>query len=58
MACFISVRTMEVTDDVVRMMLEMIRCIDTQTEKHLQKTLLRDIKRVAGKVQLLYRVVF
>jgi hypothetical protein len=56
MACFISVRTMEVTDDVVRMMLEMIRRIGTQTEKHLQKTVLRDIKRVAGKVQLLYRI--
>ena len=56
MACFIHVRTMEVTDDVVRMMLEIIRRIDTQTEKHLQKALLRDIKRVAGKVQLLYRV--
>ena len=56
MACFIHVRTMDVTDDVVRMLLEIIRRMDTQTEKHLQKELLRDIKRVAGKVQLLYRV--
>ena len=47
---------MEVTDDVVQMLLEIIRRIDTQTEKHLQKELLRDVKRVAGKVQLLYRV--
>ena len=47
---------MEVTDDVVRMLLEIIRRMDTQTEKHLQKELLRDIKRVAGKVQLLYRI--
>jgi Domain of unknown function (DUF4158) len=52
MACFIHVRTMEVTDDVVRMMLEIIRRVETQTEKHLHKALLRDIKRVAGKVQL------
>jgi len=37
-------------------LLEIIRRMDTQTEKHLQKELLRDIKRVAGKVQLLYRV--
>jgi hypothetical protein len=56
MACFIHGRTMEVTDDVVRMLLEIIRRIDTQTEKHLQKELLRDIKRVTGKVQLLYRI--
>jgi hypothetical protein len=55
-ACFIHVRTMEVTDDVVRVLLEVIRRVETQTEKHLHKELLRDIKRVAGKVQLLFRV--
>ena len=32
MACFIHVRTTEVTDDVVRMLLEIIRRIETQTE--------------------------
>ena len=56
LACWLHVRTMEVTDDAVRMLLEIIRRMDTQTEKHLQKELLRDIKRVTGKVQLLYRV--
>jgi TnpA family transposase len=56
MACFIHARTMDVTDDVVRMLLEIIRRMDTQTEQHLHKTLLQDIKRVAGKVQLLYRI--
>lgn len=56
LACFINVRTMEVTDDVVRMLLEIIRRIKTQTEKHLHKALLRDIKRVVGKVQILFRV--
>ncbi len=56
LACLLHVRTMEVTDDAVRMLLEIIRRMDTQTEKHLQKELLRDIKRVTGKVQLLYRV--
>lgn len=56
LACFMHQRTMEVIDHVVRMMLEIIRRIDTQTDKHLQKELCRDIKRVAGKVQLLFRV--
>jgi len=56
MACFLHARTMEVTDDVVRLRLEIIRRMDTQTEKHLQKALLRDITRVAGKVPLLERV--
>jgi len=55
-ACFIHARTMDVTDDVIHMLLEIIRRMDTQTEKHLHKTLLQDIKRVAGKVQLLYRI--
>ena len=56
LASFVHVRTMEVADDAVRMTLEVIRRIDTQTEKHLEKTLLQDIKRVVGKVQLLYRI--
>ena len=56
MACFIHVRIMEVTDDVVRRRLEIIRRLATQTEKHLHRALLRDITRVAGKVQLLFRV--
>jgi hypothetical protein len=45
LACFIHVRTTEVTGDVVRMLLEIIRRIETQTEKHFHKALLRDIKR-------------
>ena len=32
MACFIHARTMAVTDDVVRLLLELIRHMDTQTE--------------------------
>jgi TnpA family transposase len=56
MTCFIHGRILEVTDDVVRMLLEIIRRLETQTEKHLHKVLLQDIKRVAGKVQLLFRV--
>jgi hypothetical protein len=39
LASFVHVRTMEVTDDAVRMMLEVIRRIDTQTEKHLENRL-------------------
>jgi hypothetical protein len=56
LACCMHQRTMDVIDHVGRMMLEIIRRIDTQTDKHLQKALCRDIKRVTGKVQLLLRV--
>lgn len=56
LACFLQIRTREVIDDIVHMLLELIRRMETQTEQHLHKTLLRDIKRVTGKIQLLYRV--
>jgi hypothetical protein len=56
LTCLIHLRTIEVTDDVVRMMLEVIRRLETQTDKHLHKELLQDIKRVAGKLQILFRV--
>jgi Domain of unknown function (DUF4158) len=56
LASCVQLRTMDVTDDAVWMTLDVIRRIETQTEKHLEKTLLQDIKRVAGKVQLLYRI--
>ena len=56
LACFVHVHTMDVIDDAVRMTLDVIRRIETQTEKHFEKMLLQDIKRVTGKVQLLYRI--
>ena len=37
MACFIHLRTKEVTDDVVRMMLEMIHRIESLTERQLER---------------------
>lgn len=56
MACFAHVRAAEVTDDVTRMMLELIRKIDTLTERQLDRDLLHDIKRVEGKMQILFRI--
>ncbi len=56
MSCVIHLRASEVTDDITRMMIEMIHRIDAQTEKQLDRELLRDIKRVEGKMQILFRV--
>ena len=56
MSCFIHLRASEVTDDITRMMIEMIHRIDVQTEKQLDRELLQDIKRVEGKMQILFRV--
>ena len=56
LACFSHARTADVTDATVHMLLEIIRRIETQTEKCLHRELLQDTTRVAGKVQLLFRV--
>ena len=37
LACFVHVRTMDVIDDAVRMTLDVIRRIETQTEKHRRR---------------------
>lgn len=56
MACLTHIRTTEVTDYIVRMMLD----FDSQgrhiTERQLNRELLHDIKRVEGKMQILFRV--
>lgn len=56
MACFISIRTMEIIDDIVRMFVEMIHRIDVRAEKQRDKELLEDLKRVDGKTQILFRL--
>ena len=49
LACFIHGRTMDVTDDAVRMMLEIIRRIETQTEKHLHQGTLAGYQTGGGQ---------
>lgn len=56
MACFIYIRSMEIIDDIVKMFLEMIHRIDLRAERQLDRELLKDIKRVEGKTQILFRV--
>jgi len=56
MACFIAIRTSEVLDDITRMMMQLLHRINAQTEQQLERELLQDIKRVAGKLQILHRV--
>lgn len=56
MACFISIRTMEVIDDIVRMFIEMIHRVDVRAEKKRDNELLKDLKRVDGKTQILFRL--
>lgn len=56
MACFISIRTSEVFDDITRMMMQLLHRIDAQTEQQFERELLQDIKRAAGKLQILHCV--
>ena len=56
LACFVFMRTSEVTDEVTQMMLEIIHRMDTKSEQQLDRKILQDIKKVEGKVQLLFRI--
>lgn len=56
MACYLFVRSTEVTDDVIRMALALIHRLDTRSEKQIHRELLADLKRVDGKMQILSRV--
>ncbi len=56
MGCFLYVRSMEVTDDVTRMAIELIHRLDTRSEKQIHRELLADLRRVDGKMQILSRV--
>lgn len=56
MACYLFVRSTEVTDDVTRMALALIHRLDTRSEKLIHRELLADLKRVDGKMQILSRV--
>lgn len=56
MACYLFVRSTEVTDDVTRMALALIHRLDTRSEKQIHRELLADLKRVDGKMQILSRV--
>ena len=56
MACFISTRTMEVIDNIVEIFVSIIHRIDARAEKKRDKELLKDIKHVEGKTQILFRV--
>jgi len=56
MACFISVRTIEVIDNIVRMFVDLIHRIDVRAEKQRDNELLKDLIRVEGKNQVLFRL--
>lgn len=56
MVCFLKTRQAEIIDDIVQMFLLLLRKLDRQTEKQIEREILRDFKLVEGKNQILYRI--
>lgn len=56
MACFLLTREAEIIDDIVQMFLLLLRKLERQTEKQIDREILRDFKLVEGKNQILYRI--
>lgn len=56
MACFIHIRTMEIIDSIVEVFVAIIHRIDVRAEEQRDKELLKDIKHVEGKNQILFRL--
>jgi len=56
LATFVHVRLAEVTDDIIKMLVEIIQRLDRRSDQQLYRELLRDLQRVEGKIQILFRV--
>ncbi len=56
LAAFCFLRSQEITDNLVDLLLGIIRRIGNNAEKRVERRILRDIKRVRGKGRILYDV--
>lgn len=56
LASFVYVRTGDVADNVIKMFIDLIHRMDFESEQELDQQLLRDLKMVEGKVQMLLRI--
>lgn len=56
LAAFCHLRRQEITDNLVDLLLGIIKRIDNNAEKQVERRILRHIKRVRGKGQILYEV--
>ena len=55
MAAFLQTRQAEVTDHIVRIFLELIRRIEKKADRTMEKEISRNIRKIFGKNQILYR---
>ena len=56
LAAFCTLRSQEITDNLVDLLLGIIKRIGNNAEKRVERKILRDIKRVRGKGRILYDV--
>ena len=56
LASFVHVRIGEVADDIIKMFINLIHRMDFESEQELDRQLLSDLKKVEGKVQVLFRI--
>jgi len=56
LAALCHARTTEITDSLVELLIQLVLKIDTRAEKWVEKELIGDLKRVAGKTGILFRV--
>jgi TnpA family transposase len=56
LASFVHLRIGDITDDIIKMFMDMIHRMDVQSEEELDRRLLSDLKKVEGKVQMLFRI--
>ena len=56
LAALCHARTTEITDSLVELVIQLVLRIDTRAEKRVEKELTDDVKRVTGKIGILYRV--
>src|SRR6266702_2124396 len=56
LAALVFQRTQEVTDALVTLLIQIVHRIGTRAERRVEAVYLNDLKRVAGKARLLYRI--
>lgn len=56
LAALCHVRVSEITDGLVDLLVQLVQKIDTRAEKKVEKEIIGDLKRVAGKTGILFRV--
>ena len=56
LACFCWQRRQQVTDNLVRLLIQIIHRMNTRAETKVKKTFIADVVRVTGKQQLLYKL--